>query len=149
MNSPGNIEGKNELLEEIDRDIDRYRRHRKYWSLLQWIVLFLVTIAGFFTTAVGGLGADELATAWYASPNYVTAWGVIAVLGAMIVQNASPAQMAETSEKKKDAMRAIRTELRYRDLNVRAAAKLVQTARRDPEKAIDMLLSQSSAEPDD
>lgn len=57
----------------------------------------------------------------------------------MIVQNANPAQMSETAEKKKDAMRAIRTELKYRDLDVQEAASIVEIARRDPEKAIDML----------
>ncbi len=146
MNSDESKEDKKALLEEIDNDIDRYRGHRKYWSILQWLVLFLVTLAGFFTTAVGGLGAEELAKSWYASPKFVTTWGLISVFGAMVVQNANPSVMAQNSEKKKDAMRAIRTELKYRGLSVKGAAKLVQTARQDPEKAIDMLLNSESSD---
>jgi hypothetical protein len=138
-------EAKASLLEEIDSDIRRYKKHRQYWSSLQWLVLFSVTIAGFFTTAVGGLGSEELSKAWYASTKYVTIWGLISVVGAMIVQNANPSVMAQNSEKKKDAMRAIRTDLKYRGLSVKDAARLVQTARKDPDKATDMLLSSESS----
>jgi hypothetical protein len=43
-------------------------------------------------------------------------------------------------------MRAIRTELKYRGLEVEMAAKLMEIARADPEKAMDKLAGQEKAE---
>jgi hypothetical protein len=135
---------KQEVLNEIEGDIARYRRYRKYSSILQWVILLLVAIAGFFTTAAGGIGTGEMAKTWFSSANWLTIWGLIAVIGSLVVQNANPAQMAATFEKKKDVMRAIRTALKFRGLEVKVAAKLMETARTDPEKALDELAGHES-----
>lgn len=95
---------KDDLLAEIEGDIARYRRYRKYSSTVQWVVLLLITISGFFTTAAGGVGAGDMTNVWFSAPRWLTTWGLIAAIGSLIVQNANPAQMAETFEKKKDAM---------------------------------------------
>lgn len=85
---------KGDLLTEIEGDIARYRRYRKYSSTVQWVVLLLITIAGFFTTAAGGVGAGDMTNVWFSEPRWLTTWGLIAAIGSLIVQNANPAQMA-------------------------------------------------------
>lgn len=140
MNEDG-ADIKEQLLIELENDIARYRKYRDWSTNLQWVALLLVTIAGFFTAAAGGIGTGVQNVAWYSSPNWLTTWGLIAAIGALITQNANPAQLAISFEKKKDAMRAIRTELKFRGLEVNMAAKLMEMARRDPEKAMDALAS--------
>ncbi len=135
---------KQQLLLEIETAIEKYRKYRKRSTALQWSVLLLVTIAGFFTTAAGSVELGKETSAWFASPTALTAWGLIAAIGSLIVQNANPAQMAERFEKKKDAMRAIRTALKYRNLDLIVAAELVEIARVDPGQALDDLSNQQS-----
>ena len=48
--------------------------------------------------------------------------------------------MAKSFEKKKDAMRAIRTKLKYRGLDVEEAARLMELARKDPEEVFEELI---------
>lgn len=132
---------RNDLLNEIESDIARYRQYRKNSSKLRWFVLLMITVSGFFTAAAGGAGSGQIINTWFSTPNMLTVWGLVAAIGSLVVQTANPAGLAETFEKKKDAMRALRTELKYRDLDIKVAARLMETARTDPEKAMDTLAS--------
>lgn len=124
---------KQQLLFEVEADIRKYRRARKASNALQWTVLILVTIAGFFTTAAGTVDKDsESSLPWFATQKALTAWGLTATIGSMIIQNAKPAQMAEQFEKKKDAMRSIRTALKFRNMELDEAARLIEIARAEP-----------------
>ena len=134
-------DSKHELLQEIETAIERYRHLGKRNSVIQWSALLPVTVAGFFTTAAGGVGMEN---AWYASPSALTIWGLIAVIGSLIIQTANPGQIAERCEQKKDAMRAIRTALKFRALDLAVAAELVELARDDPRQALDYLSKQKT-----
>ena len=136
-NQDGNT--KDKLLEEIESDIKRYRKYRLIGSIFQWIVLLLVAIAGFFTTLTGAVDASGVANVWFANPNWLITWGLVTVIGSLVVQQGKPGQKAETWEKKKDAMRAIRTGLLFRGLELKKAAELMEAARSDPETAVDDL----------
>jgi hypothetical protein len=63
----------------------------------------------------------------------------------LVVQNYNPEQKALRFEKKKDAMRAIRTALKYRELDVAEAALLVEKARLEPADALEDLANQENA----
>lgn len=130
---------KKELLLEIENAIEQYIKYRKRMTLVQWGVLLSVTIAGFFTTAAGNV---DQASTWFASSTALTTWGLIAAIGSLVIQNVNPTNRAETFERKKDAMRAIRTALKFREMDVIEAAELIEIARRNPSQALEDLSNQ-------
>ena len=136
---PNDVNKEKALLLEVNIAIEKYRNYRKKSHLLHWAVLFSVAIAGFLTTTTGASGPSSPTTPWFLSHSALTVWGLITVLGALIVQNANPAKMAEGFEKKKDAMRAIRTAVKYRSLDLNEAAEFMETARDDPERVLELL----------
>lgn len=132
---------KKELVTELEGEIEKYRRLRKRHHWLQWLTLVPMTIAGFLTTSAGNVGTVEV---WYAAPEALMIWGLIGVVGSLIIQTANPEQRAQRFELKKDAMRSIRTSLKYRGMDVEKAAELQEIAREDPRQALDALATQNA-----
>jgi hypothetical protein len=136
---------RDELLKEIDVSIEKYRHRRKRNAIIQWAVLIPITIAGFFTASAGVTDASGVVDAWYSSPSALIFWGIVTAVGSVIIQTANPAQKAERFEKKKDALRAIKTAMKFRDLEVSLAAELVELARSDPSVAFENLFQRKGA----
>ncbi len=139
-----------DLVADIDKTMKTYKRWRYFYKGLQWSVLLAVTIAGFFTTTAGTVVdlPPEVAEPWYARSHFLITWGLIAALGSVIVQQASPAQQSEVFEKKRDTLRHIRSAVVYWDLDAKVASNLIEMALNDPAQAsTDLVTALAEIEP--
>lgn len=131
-----------EFLRELEEQIESRKLADKGHQILQLTLMTLIAGCGFLTAAAS---QSETKTAFISYPKYLLIFGLISALCAIVNQVLKPGERAVYHKHVKKALQYIRGEVKYGDMPVKEAQKLMALAITTPELVLRNLPSKTPA----
>ena len=133
---------KEEFLGELEVQIKSRKLADQGHQILQLALMTLIAGCGFLTAAAS---QSETKTALISYPKFLLALGLISALCAIVNQVVKPGERAVYHKHVKKALQYIRGEVKYGDMPVKEAQKLMALAITTPELVLRNLPSKTPA----